>query len=175
MNTAMALPGVLCACALVCAGCSSSADSSATQGGALHTFGTLGGSGEVTDAGCSSSSRDGGIPAELRTCQADDDCVAVRQAGCCYNGWKVAVNRDEVDAYDETFACHQPRSICPMYIVLDSRVAECNRATQLCEMVAIDDIACGGFILHPHGCPDGYECVHGRVPDLPGRCVAASQ
>ncbi|HEX8794583.1 MAG TPA: hypothetical protein VF765_26740 [Polyangiaceae bacterium] len=128
------------------------------------------------DAGCpSSSSSDGGIPAELRECHVDDDCVAVRQAGCCNNGWKAAVNREEVDAYDAEFACHEPRPICPMYMVLDTRVAECNRVSLLCEMVAIDDIACGGFILHPHACPDGYQCVYGRVPDLPGHCVAVSQ
>jgi hypothetical protein len=38
-------------------------------------------------------------------------------------------------------------------------------------MVHIDEIACGGFIVNPHRCPDGYDCVYGHVPDVPGRCV----
>ncbi len=180
MNTAMALPGVLCACALVFAGCSSQPDSSGAQGGALHLIGSPVKPANVStpaakgtpacDGADSGTSDDGG--ADFLACQVDDDCVAVRLGGCCNNGWKTAVNRDEVDAYEASAACHQQRPICPMYIVNDVRVAECNRASLQCEMVDIDKIACGGFIAHPHQCPDGYACVYGRIPDVPGHCVA---
>jgi hypothetical protein len=109
------------------------------------------------------------------SCQWDDDCVAVPLAGCCNNGWKAAVNRAEVATYEKDGACHRARPICPMYIVNDTRVAECNRATHACEMVNIDQIVCGGFIIHPHECPSGYDCALGRIPDVGGHCVAVSQ
>ena len=139
--------------------------------------------GGATDAGCADAHAEtdaeadagvseGGIPAEYRACQVDDDCVAVALASCCHNGWKTAVNRNEADAYEDAFACDNPRPICPQYIVNDTRVAECNKGSLLCEMVPIDQIACGGFITHPHQCPDGYGCVYGHIPDVPGSCVA---
>lgn len=172
MNTAMALPGLLCVGALALAGCSSEADPSATQSGALHLIGSREHRGCGGDDGGVSVSGDAGDAGDFVACQTDDDCAAVPLAGCCHNGWKTAVNREEVDAYDAANACHQPRPICPMYIVNDTRVAECNRASLQCEMVQIDQIACGGFIAHPHRCPAGYGCVYGHVPDVPGHCVA---
>lgn len=164
MNTAMALPGVLCtlsACALVLAGCSSQADPTGSQDDSMRLINT-------TLAEC----HDGGSspPSAYLACQVDEDCVAVPLAGCCHNGWKVAVNRNEVDAYDQANACHERRPICPMYIVNDTRVAECSHATKQCEMVAVDQISCGGFIVDPHRCPSGYECVFRHVPDIPGTC-----
>lgn len=190
MNTAMALPGALAACALFLAACSSTPDSPGTGGDALHLngeslAGACGGgdhgdcarachdAGSNADAGpADSGASDGEPPAEYRACQIDDDCIAVARAGCCHNGWKTAVNHSEVDAYDGAFACHEERPICPLYIVNDTRVAECDRATRLCGMVAIEDIACGGFIANAHRCPDGYVCRYSRIPDVPGHCVA---
>jgi hypothetical protein len=185
MNTAMALAGGLAACALVFVGCSASPDSSEIQGNALHLIGESGGGGCGGDDGgaCATGggsghgetdagSADGEPPADYRACQVDDDCVAVPQAGCCHNGWKTAVNREEVDAYDKAYACTGSHPICPLYIVDDTRVAECNRVSLLCEMVPIDQIACGGFVMHPHECPGDYACTLGRIPDIPGHCVA---
>jgi hypothetical protein len=182
MNTAMARSGGLAACALVVAACSSSPDSSGTQEDPLRLIGELAGEGcGGADGGACASggggegetnagSADGEPPADYRACQGDGDCVAVPLAGCCDNGWKTAVNSCEVDAYEDAFACHRERPICAMYIVRDTRVAECNRATHLCEMVAIQDIACGGFIVQPHECPGGYVCAYTRLADLPGTC-----
>jgi hypothetical protein len=184
MNTAMALPGVLAACALVFAGCSSAQDSSRAETEDLHLIGggypiywcgggvngacSTGrtGGGEMDDAGPG----DAGLQ-----CRQDSDCVAVPAAGCCHNGWKTAVDRAEVATYEKVSACNRSRPICPMYIVDDTRVAECNGSTHACEMVNVDQIVCGGFIVHPHECPDGYECHLGRIPDVGGHCVAASR
>jgi hypothetical protein len=182
MNTAMARSGAAAACALILAACSSTPDSSESQGDPLRLISELagGGCGGDESGGCASGGSregatdaglaDGEPPPDYRACQVDSDCVAVWQAGCCRNGWKTAVGCGEQDAYAEAFACHTPHPICPMYIVRDTRVAECNRATHLCEMVSPDQIACGGFILHPHECPDGYECSQTPLADLPGRC-----
>jgi hypothetical protein len=103
------------------------------------------------------------------SCHTDDDCVAVARVGCCSNGWKEAVNVDEVDDYEASGpkVCNM---MCPRYMVLDTRVAECNRAQHKCEMVAIQDIQCGGFVANPHHCPDGYDCVSNGIPDAPGSC-----
>jgi hypothetical protein len=176
MNTAMALPGALAACALVFAGCSSQPDAPGEQGDALILIGNSGvrECAAAAGGGACGTGRggDAGQPGGGSACQWDDDCVAVPLAGCCYNGWKTAVSRADVGVYENARACSRPRPICPMYIVNDTRVAECNRATHKCEMVYIDQIACGGFIYRPHQCPAGYECVYGHVPDIPGRCVA---
>lgn len=144
MNTAMAFSGALaqvcaCACALFVAGCSSEPGStelgsSGLQAREMHPA-------EMrlirlerrhdADAGCQ---EDAGQPADFTSCQTDGDCVAVPLGGCCYNGWKTAVNRDEVDAYADATACDQPRTICPEYIVRDTRVPVCDVAKHQCEM-----------------------------------------
>ena len=46
---------------------------------------------------------------ELYACQTDSDCVAIEKAGCCPNGFLVAVNKDEVKAYETTYACRPRR------------------------------------------------------------------
>jgi hypothetical protein len=72
-------------------------------------------------------------------CNVDSDCVAVSLVErCCYNGWKIAVAKDEVAAYEKSNVCTlSPKErICPMYIVLDRRVPACNETTRECEMVA---------------------------------------
>jgi hypothetical protein len=72
------------------------------------------------------------------SCDADSDCTAVRLVErCCDNGWKIAVAKDEVAAYEKSNVCTLPPSerICPMYVVLDTRVPACNEITHECEMV----------------------------------------
>src|SRR5579871_6971668 len=68
-------------------------------------------------------------PARFRSCSADADCVAVDHVGCCHNGWKVAVSASQKDAYAKSFTCPEPRPMCPMYIVRDTRVAKCDSGT----------------------------------------------
>ena len=111
---------------------------------------------------------------DFYSCNTDTDCVAVPRVGCCHNGWEEAVNRHHVTAYEHSFTCSHPQ-ICPMYMVDDTRQPECNLSTGKCEMVAIDDISCGGFTMNPHACPSGYDCVMNKpyVPDMPGHCEPA--
>jgi hypothetical protein len=84
-----------------------------------------------------------------------------------------AIATSQVEAYKASFVCPPPRPACPMYAILETRQPECNSGSHLCEMVAIDKIACGGFIKtgNPHQCPDGYTCKKPTAPDLPGTCV----
>lgn len=113
---------------------------------------------------------------DYTSCKVDADCVAISQGGCCPNGWNVAVNQSSVDDWQAAHACTDPHPICPLYVVNDTRVPECNNSTHQCELVAIDQVQCGGFILNAHQCPSGYQCEYdGKVPDLPGQCVAAPQ
>jgi hypothetical protein len=114
---------------------------------------------------------DGGIPAQFRACTMDSDCVAVDRVGCCHNGWKEAVAASQKDAYASSFTCPQPHPVCPMFLVRDLRVPECDNATHLCTMVQPENVACGGFIRNAHRCPDGYTCPVRPVPDIPGKCV----
>jgi hypothetical protein len=106
-------------------------------------------------------------------CDTDADCVAVEQAGCCPNGYQVAVNATKVDAYQTTFACTEKR-ICPLYVVNDTRVAQCDFAKHQCQMIQPTDIHCGGFIApaRQHQCPTGFTCQLDKVPDVGGSCVA---
>ena len=104
-------------------------------------------------------------------CKVDSDCVAISKGGCCPNGWKVAVNKKHVKSYEASHVCKE-QIVCPLYVIDDTRVAECNRGTNKCEMIAIDDIACGGFTANPHACPKGYTCEANHIPDVPGSCVA---
>lgn len=114
---------------------------------------------------------------EFYSCQTDDDCVAVEKAGCCPNGFLVAVNKDEVKAYDETYACTTAPVACPLFVVHDTRVAQCDFGSHQCHMIDPTQIRCGGFIAPAmqHQCPSGFECNYaGHVPDVPGTCVAQS-
>jgi hypothetical protein len=78
---------------------------------------------------------DAGPSAAFQACQSDSDCVAVPRVGCCYNGWKEAVNSAQKDAYAASFTCPR-RHPCPMYIIRDTRVPRCDTGTHLCQMVA---------------------------------------
>ena len=77
-----------------------------------------------------------GVDPRYRACSSDADCVAVRRAGCCYNGWQEAVAATQAAAYSQAYACTRTRRpACPMYIVRDTRVARCDAASHLCTMV----------------------------------------
>ena len=104
------------------------------------------------------------------SCNVDADCKAVPANGCCHNGRMEAVNKKHVKDYTSSFTCPQTNPICPMYIMLDTRQPECNNNTHTCEMVAIDDIACGAHSVNSHQCPDGYDC-DAPGTDAAGHCV----
>ncbi len=69
-------------------------------------------------------------------CATNDDCVAVRQmTDCCYNGWQIAVAKDEAAQYVAATSCSiQDRHVCPEYFVQDLRVPACSTDSQ-CMMV----------------------------------------
>lgn len=115
-----------------------------------------------------------GGPAYSTSCQTDSDCVAVSRGGCCPNGVNVAVSSGAEDDYAAASACTiTPHPLCPFAVILDRRAAQCNFTTNHCEMVAPEDIRCGGFTAHPHQCTSGYSCqLTVSMPDIPGKCVA---
>jgi hypothetical protein len=113
---------------------------------------------------------------EFYTCKDDSDCVAVEKAGCCPNGFLVAVNKNEVKAYETKYACTTPPQTCPLFVVHDTRVAQCDFQAHACQMIDPTQIHCGGFINPNHSCPDGFSCnFAGHVPDVGGSCVASAQ
>jgi len=70
------------------------------------------------------------------SCLSDFDCVAIPQAGCCHNGWLVAVSVGSVDDYDAANACtSQQPNICPQYVVNDTRVPSCDATSGACVLV----------------------------------------
>ncbi|HEY2515846.1 MAG TPA: hypothetical protein VGI39_33480 [Polyangiaceae bacterium] len=90
------------------------------------------------DDGEMDAGADAGNP--MFACGSGVSCVAVgRVDNCCYNGWKIAVAEDQVEAYKNATACTGRRPICPMYIVRDTRVAACDTATRTCQMVQPGD------------------------------------
>jgi hypothetical protein len=115
-----------------------------------------------------------GVPAldPIYGCHADADCTAISAGGCCPNGRKAAVNKGGVAAYNATVKCANPRPICPLYLILERRIPQCNTGTQKCEMVEPQGSSCGGFTRNPHACAPGYNCVQHRpnIPDIPGTC-----
>lgn len=113
---------------------------------------------------------------EFYQCNVDADCVAIEKAGCCPNGFLVAVNKDEVKAYAAKYACTTQPAVCPLFVVDDTRVAQCDIPNHQCQMIDPTQIRCGGFIApeRQHHCPTGFECHYQGVPDLPGSCVASS-
>jgi hypothetical protein len=72
---------------------------------------------------------------EYLSCSADTDCVAVDRAGCCHNGYKDAVNTKQIEQYRAANACNEEHRPCPMFRILDKRVARCDTALKRCEMV----------------------------------------
>jgi hypothetical protein len=112
---------------------------------------------------------------ELFACATDSDCVAVERAGCCPDGTLEAVNTTKLNAYQTSFICVD-QILCPQHILIDTRVAQCNFAKQQCEMIAPDQISCGGFVApaKQHNCPAGFQCALATIPDLPGTCKPAA-
>ena len=107
------------------------------------------------------------------SCAVDDDCTAVDRGGCCPDGSEFAVNTSSTADYAASVACTvTPRPLCPQHMINDTRAAQCNYDTGHCHMIAPEDIRCGGFTMHPHACPMGYDCHFDGVPDIPGHCVA---
>lgn len=72
---------------------------------------------------------------EYLACSTDTDCVAVDRAGCCHNGYKDAVNTKQIEQYRAANACNEEHRPCPMFRILDKRVARCDTALKRCEMV----------------------------------------
>ncbi len=105
-------------------------------------------------------------------CTTDDDCVAVFAGGCCPDGRKAAVRVGSEDDYAAATTCDQPPAVCPLHVILETRVAQCDYAAHQCAMIAPEDIRCGGFVMHPHQCPAHYECHITGNPDVPGSCAA---
>ena len=132
---------------------------------AVSTFAAIG-----CSAADETSQSDEDLKSGVYSCKVDSDCVAISKGGCCPNGWKVAVNKHKVQQYDSSHECKNPQ-VCPLYVIDDTRVAECNVDTQKCEMVAPEDIACGGFTTNPHKCPKGWTCEANKIPDAPGSCA----
>lgn len=109
-------------------------------------------------------------------CTRDVDCLAVRAGGCCPDGSKVAVNIDEIGNYENATKCaaKDPPPCAPPRAD-DTRVALCmwtssQPSVANCEMIAIADIPCGGFVGNPHACPRGLICEE-PGNDGPGTCV----
>lgn len=103
-------------------------------------------------------------------CNLDADCVKVAK-NCCTNLGNTAVLEGKEAAYRASLGCQEPL-ICPKIATIDDHsMAECNTATHKCELVKPADIACNGFIMNAHQCPENYRCVLpiGK-PDVPGKC-----
>lgn len=77
------------------------------------------------------------------SCKVDSDCEAVPQVGCCNNGYKAAVNKHHVAAYEASFTCPPPKPFCPMFVILDRRVPVCDQTTDTCQMVEPADAGVG--------------------------------
>jgi hypothetical protein len=108
----------------------------------------------------------------MLSCNVDSDCVAIEKPACCPNGMKVAVNKSHVTAYRNANKCEDPPTVCPMFLIDDTRVAQCNTESKQCEMILPGDISCGGFVANPHTCPDGMSCMAAsKMLDAPGKCV----
>lgn len=107
------------------------------------------------------------------TCGSDADCAAVDKGGCCIDGTLFAVNTSSQDDYADAVACTaNPKPLCPQHIINDTRVAQCNGAVAHCQMIAPEDIHCGGFIANAHQCPLGWTCqLTVGHPDTGGSCV----
>lgn len=89
---------------------------------------------------------------KITACTADADCVAVPQGGCCDNGYLAAVNKHHTKAYENSTACKlHPHPLCPLFLVHDTRIAQCNEKAGKCEMVAPKD-------CRTTGCGTGSKC-----------------
>jgi hypothetical protein len=124
--------------------------------------------------GDTASTTDEASKVDVYACKTDDDCVAIPAGGCCPNGTEAAVNEHHIRAYNNAHECTNPPRYCPLFVVHETRVAECDNTTNKCVMIQPEDIRCGGFTRNAHSCPSGYSCdLSGHVPDVPGVCKVA--
>ena len=109
----------------------------------------------------------------ITACAVDADCIAVPRGGCCNNGFNEAINKHSTKAYQAATKCTaNPRPMCPMFLVHDTRVAQCDTGARVCKMFGVDEIQCGAFNVNSHHCPAGLSCSHvGVNPDVGGKCV----
>ena len=110
---------------------------------ALASFGIVACSADTDDASAEPASeiQDQELRKSITSCSVDADCVAVPRGGCCSNGYNEAVNKHHTKAYENASKCKLfPHPMCPMFMIHDTRVAECNTGTKQCQMIAIADI-----------------------------------
>jgi hypothetical protein len=93
----------------------------------------------------------------IQACKADSDCVAVDKVGCCPNGWKEAVNKHHVAAYEHSFKCPQAHPVCPLYVINDTRNVEC--VSDKCAMVPTSCVQTVLCIKGDHFDTDVCACV----------------
>jgi hypothetical protein len=80
------------------------------------------------------------------------------------------VNKEEVASWDSANAC-VATPVCAHWVTIETRKAECDNTTNLCAMVAPQDIACDGNVVNPHRCPTGWHCDYqGHSHSEPGVC-----
>lgn len=106
---------------------------------------------------------------DLYACKVDSDCVKV-QAGCCpHLGMTSVASGAEAD-YQAALGCSVPQA-CPKILTRpDYRMPICNDNGK-CDLIAVDDIACGGHRISPRNCPAGYECRGDALAyDGTGKC-----
>jgi len=145
--------------ALFVGACSSSSSEEPTRA----SLSLLCDEGGTDDAPASDSAAPG------KPCKSDDECVAVPKDPCCEGGLREAMTSLEAAVLPAP-NCPVQRGRCDVLGPQES-VPECSHLTFRCEMVPIDQIACGGFIFNPHHCPDGWYCdYYTHVPDVAGRC-----
>lgn len=112
-----------------------------------------------------------GESTDFTSCEADSDCVKVQQDCCPHQGW-TAVNASSTEAFRTSLECPTPTYCIAIAVRPDSSVAQCNRESNECELVAPKDIACGGRTRTPRMCPTGYECQGSALAyDGFGHCV----
>jgi hypothetical protein len=116
-----------------------------------------------------------GAQAYDTSCTTDADCVAVFAGGCCPDGSKAAVNVGSTADYAAATACTQPPQTCPLHVIHETRVAQCDTGSHQCAMIEPTDIRCGGFTTNPHHCPSGFACEVNTIPDIPGTCIVDTQ
>jgi hypothetical protein len=77
----------------------------------------------AADAGAASAPSSAG---DFFSCSTAADCVAVPKNDCCKNGYKESVNKSSVDAYRASAPACNPKRKCPMFRIMDKRVADCS-------------------------------------------------
>jgi hypothetical protein len=111
------------------------------------------------------------------SCRTHRDCVSVSRGGCCSSWQRIAVNSARASAYAAANVCRPPYPPCAQPI--DELVAQqaalvpvCNPERNQCELIAPEEIRCGGRSATAPSCPAGYVCAGPELLyDGQGRCV----